>query len=163
MALATPSCEGSANDTQLCSSPLNHTIVCPGIALTFTCTTVGSTSLVWTSDHYIGGMGADIFFSFRETVGSNEISPNGAGFANLTNINTSDLTMIMLESQLRIMVSDQYNSSQIVCSNTGSGTSVSINFDVGKKLIIIETDMIILRTLGQILPVLISLISNLKA
>ena len=134
--LAIPSCEGSATDIQLCSSPLNLTqdaIVCPGIALTFTCTTVGSTSLVWTSDHYISGMGADIFFSSREMVGSNKTSPNRASFANLTNINVSDLTMITLESQLHIVVSDQYNSSRIVCSNTGSGTSVPIDFNVGKK------------------------------
>ncbi|MCG8620371.1 MAG: hypothetical protein MJE68_00010, partial [Proteobacteria bacterium] len=70
-------------------------------------------------------MGARVVFRFRETVGRNET--NQASFANLTNVNASDQTMIMLESQLHIfMVSDQYNSSQIVCTNTGSGTSVPI-------------------------------------
>ena len=102
------------------------------MALTFTCTTIGSTSLVWTSDHYIGDMGDDIFFSSSEMVGRNKTSPNGA-VANLTSVNASDLTMIMLESQLHIVVSDQYNSSQIVCSSIGSGTSVPIDFNVGKR------------------------------
>ena len=79
-------------------------------------------------------MGADLFFSFREMVGNSKPSPNGASFANLTVVNASDLTMIILESQLHIVVSDQYNSSQIMCSNIASGRDVTLNFNVGKKL-----------------------------
>jgi hypothetical protein len=135
LALATPGCEGSATDTLLCSSSPQYlsqnAIVCPGISLTFTCTTNGSSSLAWISDHYIGEMGAELVFTSGE-IGSNKTSPNGASFAILTKVNTSNLRMIMLESQLHIVVSDQYSSSQIICSNTGSATNVPINFNVGK-------------------------------
>lgn len=97
--------------------------------------TVGSLSLGWISHQYIGEMGAEISFSFRDVVGTSDRSPNGASFANLTNVDNSDITMIVLESQLHIMVSDAYNASQIICSNTGSGTDVSINFNVGKMIL----------------------------
>ena len=94
--------------------------------------TVGSPFLAWISDQYVSDMGAELFFTFRETIPLRKPSPNGASFANLTKVNASDQTMIMLESQLHIVVSNQYNSSQIICSNTGSGTNIPINFNVGK-------------------------------
>ena len=107
--------------------------------------TVGSPSLAWISEQYVSDMGAELFFTFRETAPLTKTSPNGASSANLTKVNASDQTMIMLESQLHIVVSNEYSSSQIVCSNTGSGTNVPINFNVGKKLIIIESgsDMLV--------------------
>ncbi len=139
MAIATPGCEGSTTDTLLCSSPQNlsqNAVVCPGMSLTFICTTNGSSSLAWISDQYISDTGAELFFTSGE-IRHNKTSPNGASFANLTKVNASDITMIMLESQLHIVVSGQYNLSQIICSNTGSGMNVPINFNVGKKIHII--------------------------
>ena len=77
-----------------------------------------------------------MFLTSRETVGTRKPSPNGTSYANLTKVNATDQTMIVLESQLHIVVSDQYNSSQITCFNTGSGTNVSINVNVGKTIMI---------------------------
>ena len=88
--------------------------------------------------------GDEVFFRSRETVGTRKQSPNGASFANLTKINDTDQTMITLESQLHIVVSDQYNSSQIICSNTGSGIDVPINFNVGKIIMIKASYYIVL-------------------
>ena len=98
--------------------------------------TVGSSSLVWISSNHIGDKpGDEVFFISRETVGTRKQSPNGASFAILTKVNATDQRMIVLESQLHIVVSDQYNSSQITCSNIGSGTDVPVNFNVGKIII----------------------------
>ena len=102
----------------------------------FTCITSGSSSHEWISSQYIDDMPGDaLFFVSRDPEGTRKDAPNGASFAILTMVNDSDVTMIILESQLHIVVSDQYNSSQIICSNTGSGTDVPINFNVGKNII----------------------------
>jgi hypothetical protein len=81
MILANSNCEGSSTDTQLCSSPQNlsqNAFVCPGMSLMFTCTTVKSSSLAWISDHYIGEMGAELFFTSGE-IGYKKTSPIVSG------------------------------------------------------------------------------------
>ena len=101
--------------------------------------TIGSSIHEWFSTHYIEG---SMFLTSRETVGTRKLSPNGACFANLTKVNATDQRMIVLESQLHIVVSDRYNSSQTMCSNIGSGTDVPINFNVGKIIMIKAIDSI---------------------
>ena len=99
----------------------------------FTCRTVGSTLLAWGSSQYISDSGAQLFFASDEVVNVSRPSPNGLSIGNLTKLNKSDPAMIILESQLQFVVSDEYNSSQIICSNTANGIDVAINFNVGKK------------------------------
>ena len=100
--------------------------------LTFTCTTVGSSLLIWSTRHYIHDRGAELFFSSEEMLGTSKPSLNGAcfGFANLTMVNSSD--PVMIESQLHIEVLDQYNTSQIICINNARDVNVTITFSVGK-------------------------------
>ena len=134
---ATPNCEGSNTDIQLCSS-INlsqNSFVCPGQSLTFTCTTNGSPILAWSSSQYVG---SPLFFSSEDMVGTSRPSHNGASIGNLTNHTNltnldSNSTVIILESQLHFEVSDEYNSSQIICSNIASGMNVNIIFNVGKN------------------------------
>jgi hypothetical protein len=119
---------------QLCStSPQDLSQVCPGQAPTFTCTTVGSQFLTWSSPHYVSESGSPLFFSESEDiVGTTKLSFNGASTGNLTKVNSSD--PIILESQLHFNVSDHYSTSQIICLNTASGVTATITFNVGKKL-----------------------------
>jgi hypothetical protein len=120
-------------DVQLCSTSQQDLLfVCPGQPLTFTCTTVGSQFLAWSSPHYVSENGSPLFFSSEDMVGTTRPSRNGASIGNLTKVNSSDL--IILESQLHFNVSDQYNTSQIICINTASGVNATITFNVGKKL-----------------------------
>ena len=130
---ATLDCESRSSFVQLCSTPQNISLVCPGQSVTFTCMTVGSTILAWSSSHYISDTGAQLFFASDESLNSSKPSPNGASIANLTMVNTSNLSMIILESQLQFYVSEEYNASQIICSNNANGVNVTISFTVGKK------------------------------
>ena len=131
---ATPNCEGSSVDVQLCSDLSQALIACPGEPLIFTCTTIGSPFLAWSSSQYIIGTGSTLFFSSSEDVGTTKISLNGASVGNLTKVNRSD--PIILESTLQFNVSDQYSTSQIICINTANGVNATTEFNVGKKFLV---------------------------
>lgn len=128
-------CERDSTLVQLCSIPQNVTLVCPGETLIFTCRTVGSPLLGWSSSQYISESGVQLFFTSNDVVNASKPSPNRLSTGNLTKLNVSDPAMIIIESQLQLVVSDEYNSSQIMCSNTANGIDVAINFNVGKKLL----------------------------
>ena len=103
--------------------------------MTFTCTTVGSSLLAWSSCHYISESGVQLYFSSSEdTVGTTKPSPNGASVGNLTKVDRSDQVNIILESALQFDVSDQYSTSQIICINNANNINATINFNVGKRL-----------------------------
>ena len=132
---AIPGCESGSSLIRLCSSVQNVSIVCPGQTLIFTCVTVRSRSIAWSSDEYVSGSGNQLFFGVGERLGLTKPSPaNNASFAQLTGVNDSDTGMIVLESQLHIVVSNKYNSSEIICYNNAHGLNETINFNVGKKL-----------------------------
>ena len=118
-------------DVQLCSDLPQALFVCPGEPMTFTCTTVGSPLLAWSSRHYVGKDGSTFFFYKSEDVGTTKPSLNGESVGNLTKVNSSN--PIILESQLHFNVSDQYSTSQIICINIASGVNATTVFNIGKK------------------------------
>ena len=119
-------------DVQLCGDLPQASFVCPGEPVTFTCMTVGSPFLAWSSYHYVSETGSSLFFSsLEDMVGTTRTSLNGASISNLTNVDNN-----VLESTLYFHVSDQYSTSQIICINTASGVNATINFNVGKKIIL---------------------------
>ena len=124
-------------DVQLCSNPLNLSqalLVCPGKIMTFTCMTVGSPLLAWSSDRYISESGSVLFFSPSEDImGTTKTSPNGASVGNLTQVNSSD--PIILESTLQFNVSHQYSRFQIICINIANGVNATTEFNVGKNVV----------------------------
>ena len=121
-------------DVQLCCNLSQALFVCPGDTVTFTCRTVGSPLLAWSSPHYISERGTQLFFSSSEdTVGTTRTSPNGASVGNLTQINRSDPINVILESILQFNVSDQYSTSEIICISTANDVNATINFNIGKR------------------------------
>ena len=130
---ATPICDGSSMNVLLCTQTL---LVCPGEPVTFTCRTIGSPLLTWSSPHYISESGSTLFFPLSDDIGTTKTSPNGASVGNLTNnVNNSD--PIILESTLLFNVSDQFSTSQIICINTANGVNATTVFNVGKKLLLL--------------------------
>ena len=90
--------------------------VCPGNAVTFTCTTVGSSTLVWQSQDYIGS-GSQFEFRSIDSIGTSQSNPNAA--ANLTDISTSG--MLTLTSTLRIIARSTPPNVSVSCRNVGLG------------------------------------------
>ena len=127
-----PNCEGNSVDVQLYSNLPQARLVCPGEPLTFTCMTVGSPLLAWSSSHYISESGTQLSFSKEDMMGTTKLSPNDASVGNLTKVNSSD--PIILESTLHFNVSDQYSTSQIICINSANDLSTTINFNIGKRM-----------------------------
>ena len=131
--IATPNCEVSGVDVRLCSDLSQASIACPEELLTFTCTTVGSPLLGWSSLQYVRESGSPLLFSqSQDTEGDTKPSPNGASVGTLTKVNISD--PIILESTLQFNVSDQYSTSQIICINIANGVNATTEFNVGKRL-----------------------------
>ena len=103
--------------------------MCPGKEIVFTCKTNGSV-IAWISNEYIGIDGNQLELASMYTVGHTVTSTiNSKTFANLTMIKGDQV----IESQLHIMVSKDFPTANITCSDVSHGSSSSVRFELSCK------------------------------
>ncbi|MCG8621744.1 MAG: hypothetical protein MJE68_07065 [Proteobacteria bacterium] len=102
-------------------------MVCPGQEINYTCETRGSQTLAWASDEYIEADGSQLDFATFNTVGDTRTSPvNPNTVATLIN-KTNETGKVILESQLRIVVSPQIATFTITClMDDGNKRNISL-------------------------------------
>ena len=111
---------GVLSVVSLTSNPSTKEPICPGETIEFTCTTTGSSRLVWTSDDYIG-VSSQFEFRSIDDIGTTKTSPsNPDTIANLTSV---DGEIILLTSILQIVTTSTIRSSTITCISGGLGTT----------------------------------------
>lgn len=91
----------------------------------FTCMTSGSIIQQWSSVHYVGDGGRLLFFGIDDIPGTEQRTPNNVSVANLTIVNG-----LMLESELRIIISADYPTSNVTCINDARQVNATICFSV---------------------------------
>ena len=102
---------GVVSNVELTRNPSTTQPICPLETIEFTCTTTGSSRLLWTSDKYIG---ANSQFEFRsiDVIGTTRnTTANADTIANLTD---NIISNRILTSTLRVVTSQ---SSTIACIN----------------------------------------------
>ena len=119
---------------------LKNRFVCPGIIVTFTCTTRGSSqSIAWSSDEYIGQGNSMLTFVYGNHVGRTIPKPNGntVTIAKLTRANYSmENGEYVLESTLQIdtTMRDPNTLASVTCiGDNQNDRSRSIEFQVVGK------------------------------
>ena len=105
-----------------------------GESVTFRCITVGSTTLAWSGDDYIGTCRTD--FMTTETVGA-QISPNNFTTAELVDVYSDMNGRPVIVSQLTIIVQRSIKSSTVTCHHVGTRVSESISFHLSGKYLLI--------------------------
>ena len=114
------------------TSTLNGQLAHRGDNITFTCTTKGSSLLVWNSIEYISSSLGRIVFSSDQTIGTLS-TPNGYTSAQLTNVYEDENGRRVIESQLTIIVQRTIQHFSITCQNVGSGLNETIFFKLSGK------------------------------
>lgn len=110
------------------TSSLNRPVAYPQQEITFTCETKGSHIIAWSSNHYIGGNGAQLELTTATDADHMATSLIDAmTIATLVNITEED-GMTILVSELRIKVLPQYFISSISCHNVGHNTASTSTF-----------------------------------
>ena len=99
-----------------------------GDGVTFRCITVGSTTLAWSGDDYIGGR-----IEFMATETGAQISPNNFTSVELVDVYSDVNGRCVMESQLSIIVQKTIRSTSVTCHHVGSGISESISFHLSGK------------------------------
>jgi hypothetical protein len=99
--------------------------VCPGKSVTFTCTTTGSSTLIWRSEDYIGS-GRFEFVSIDDNGTVRRSTFYLETIAILTAINTDDPGMPILTSILRTIARSTTSNISVSCINAGRETSTKI-------------------------------------
>ena len=107
--------------------------VCPRDELTFTCVTNGSAILAWSSDDYIGRGGIQLLLASNRNPGY--IEKNGASLmgtkATLIRKEIEENeTRGILESELEITVTSDYQIATINCLHVDNGSQESTRFQL---------------------------------
>jgi hypothetical protein len=116
------------------SSPLSEgQRVCPGDAIMFTCVTNGSAILAWSSDDYIGQGGVQLeFASFHQPgrIARNRASPIGTQAVLVSKEIEENETLGILESQLSVIVTSDYQTATIKCLHVDTGSEETTGFQL---------------------------------
>ena len=107
--------------------------VCPGDAISFTCVTNGSASLAWSSDDYIGQGGVQLeFASYHDPgrIARNRASPIGTQAILVSKEIEENETQGILESQLNIVVTSDYQITIINCLHVNTGSQETTRFQL---------------------------------
>ena len=107
--------------------------VCPGDEVTFTCVTNGSASLAWSSDDYIGRGGIQLeFASYHDPgrIARNRASPIGTQATLISKEIEENETQGILESQLNVIVTADYQIATINCLHVDTATEESTRFQL---------------------------------
>ena len=91
----------------------------------FTCTTSESPIQRWDSVDYVGDNGRLLFFGRDDVPGTEKCTPNNVSVASLSVVND-----LMLESQLHIIISADYSTSNVTCINDAQQVNATICFSV---------------------------------
>lgn len=123
------SCIPVANGTVILSTTLTQCVL-PGDEIIFDCRVFGEV-MSWSSAEYIGGGGATIEFS-QDIPEGTEKSRNStvATFVNVTVVGDG---MVVIESELRIVVSASYPSATITCRNGHNNVVRSITLNLSSS------------------------------
>ena len=116
-------------EIELTSTLTDGRFACPGESVTFTCKTVGSYAIAWTSDQYIGLGGTQLAFAadFNEVGALHRSASIPSTFAALVLYNrTADVLM----STLHIITLLNAPSSSVTCIHVASDQRATINFSV---------------------------------
>ena len=100
--------------------------VCSGEELIFTCVTKGSQILAWSSDEYIGSLGVQLEFTLSDTPGFLRASDDNP--QTLATLISTDSTMRIMVSTLRIIVSANMAYPSVTCEHRSSGRSQTLAF-----------------------------------
>ena len=113
---------GTAQQISSTSGIKDERFACVDSTVIFTCEVRGSEGIAWRSDAYIGSGNAQLGYSAQlQNVGETLLASNGQTVANLTR-KSSENGVLVLESTLRVIVSDSQSSS-VTCTN---GTDLRI-------------------------------------
>ena len=107
--------------------------VCPGDQIGFTCMTNGSASLAWSSDDYINRGGIQLeFTSYHDPgrIARNRGSPIGTQAALISKEIEENETRGILESELNIIVTSDYQIATINCLHVDTATQESTRFQL---------------------------------
>ena len=96
-----------------------------GETVTFTCMTIGSNTIAWSSDEYIGSDGNRLEFIPVDMEGATQRV--GQTVATLVNISSVE-GVVILVSQLQISVQSTYQISSITCHSLGNDAVNTISF-----------------------------------
>ena len=117
---------------------LDGNVTCDGAMVIFTCETVGSDGLAWSSEQYIGPGGKEILVVASDISSTNprkrtDFNPNT--YAILTRITTENNGQRKLTSELHIIASASRSpDSSVICKHTNDDQTATIQFQVfGKK------------------------------
>ena len=115
------------------SSPLSEgQRVCPGDAIMFTCVTNGSSILAWSGDDYIGQAVQLEFATFHEPgrIARNRDSPIGTQAVLVSKEIEENETLGILESQLSIVITSDYQTATIKCLHVDTGSEETTGFQL---------------------------------
>ena len=104
-----------------------------GDTVNFTCTTIGSNTLAWSSPEYIGQNGEQLSLSPLGTISS----LNSYAVATVTNTCLLENGQRVLESNLTIIVQGNIPSASVTCSSIGSGESSMTSFHLASKCVLL--------------------------
>ena len=104
-----------------------------GDTVNFTCTTIGSNTLAWSSPEYIGQNGEQLSLSPLGTASS----LNSYAVATVTNTRLLENGQRVLESNLTIIVQGNIPSASVTCSSIGSGESSMTSFHLASKCVLL--------------------------
>ena len=117
----------------LSSSLFKGQRVCPGDAIMFTCVTNGSASHAWSSDDYIGQGGVLLeFASYHDPgrIARNRASPIGTQAILVSKEIEENETQGILESQLNVIVTSDYQNPTIECLHVDTGYQEDTSFQL---------------------------------
>ena len=124
----------TASPLIILSSPLSEgQRVCPRDQITFTCVTNGSASHAWSSDEYIGQGGAQLELASYHDPGRmarNWASPIGTQAILVSKEIEENEIQGILESQLNIVVTSDYQITTINCLHVDTGSQETTRFQL---------------------------------
>ena len=122
--------------TLLSNILLNQRLAIPQLRVNFTCTTRGSDILEWLSDEYIGPGGDRLQILSGSSRNSATSNSNPDTVATRISVTTENGKVVIM-SILSIVVSAQYPTATITCSNSDRGIKQNITFKLtkGRKIV----------------------------
>ena len=113
---------------------LEGNVTCDGDMVVFTCETLGSDGLAWSSEDYIGRNGTEILFIARDFSNRRRKDSNDHDtYAMLTGVN-NDTNQVILTSKLHINASVSRSTvSSVTCRHTGENLIATQHFQVFGK------------------------------
>ena len=125
---------GVSSQITLSSMPPEGRGACPMDVRTFTCVTNGSATHAWQSDEYIGASasvsGEQLEFTYLDSPGDVLAGDSPARAELIRRVLEVNETVGLLESELRVTVSADYQNATISCLYVDTGNTISTSFQL---------------------------------